>query len=173
MMELWKFCPRVQLGFKGGWFLIRLCKLVIYNYVFCWLLFRAKFDCNYVQSFISCISCEIYLWGLCVRERECVKTQGIEDWSVFAGSSWVSILRSDACALHMTRMRRVRTGWRQLVFASILRVRPSHETPAKYSVLLDCHFWYTLFVPTLFILTLPTDVEEFFWEKTLATNLES
>ena len=23
-----------------------VCKVVIYNYVFCWLLFRAKFDCN-------------------------------------------------------------------------------------------------------------------------------
>ena len=108
---------------------------------------------------------------MCVRERECVKTQGIEDWSVFTGSLWLSISWSDACALHMTGMRRVRTGWRQLVFASISRVRPSHETHTKHFVLSNCHFWYTLSMPTLFIPTLPTDVEECFWEKTLATNL--
>ena len=28
---------------------LHFCKVVIYNYVFCWLLFRAKFDCNYIQ----------------------------------------------------------------------------------------------------------------------------
>ena len=109
----------------------------------------------------------------CVWERECVKTQGIEDWSVFAGSLRLSIPRSNACALHMTEMRRVRIGWKQLVFASISQVRPSHETLAKHSVFPDCHFWYTLSVPTLFIPTLPTDVEECFWEKTLPTNFKS
>ena len=65
--------------------------------------------------------------------------------------SRLSIPRSDACALHMTGMRRVRTGWRQLVFASVSRVRPSREIPAKQSVLLNCHFWFTLSVPTLYI----------------------
>ena len=39
------------------------CKVVIYNYVFCWLSFCVKFDCNFIQSFIPCIYCE--------REREC------------------------------------------------------------------------------------------------------
>ena len=43
------------------------------------------------------------------RERESVKTQAIEDWRVFTGSLQLSIPRNDACALHMTRMRRVRT----------------------------------------------------------------
>ena len=111
----------------------------------------------------------------CMRERErvCVKIQGIEDWSVLAGSSQVSIPWSDACALHMTGMQRVRTVWRQLVFASISWVKPSRETPVKHSVLPDYHFWYTLSVLTLFIPTLPTNVEECFREKTLATNLES
>ena len=33
------------------------CKVVIYKYVFCWLLFRAKFDCNFIQSFVPCICC--------------------------------------------------------------------------------------------------------------------
>ena len=31
------------------------CKVVIYNYLFCWLELRAKFDCNFIQSFVSCI----------------------------------------------------------------------------------------------------------------------
>ena len=37
------------------------CKVVIYNYVFCWLLFRTKFDCNYIQSVVPCIYCGISL----------------------------------------------------------------------------------------------------------------
>ena len=46
----------------------------------------------------------------CVIERECVKTQAIEERRVFASSSRVSIPRNDACALQMTGMRRVRTN---------------------------------------------------------------
>ena len=45
----------------------------------------------------------------CVIERECVKTQAIEDWRVFAGISRLSIPGNDACALHITGVRRVRT----------------------------------------------------------------
>ena len=45
----------------------------------------------------------------CVIERENVKTQFIEDKRVFVGSSRLSILRNDACALHMSGMQRVRT----------------------------------------------------------------
>ena len=52
--------------------------------------------------------------------------------------------------------------WWQLGFASVLQVRPSHEIPAKHSVLLICHIWYTLSLPTLYIPTLPTYVEECF-----------
>ena len=49
----------------------------------------------------------------CVWERECVwRLKQIEDWRVFVDSLWLSIPRNDACALHMTGMRRVRTGWR-------------------------------------------------------------
>ena len=44
----------------------------------------------------------------CVIERESVKTQAIEDKRVFEGSSRLSILQNDACALHMTGMRRVK-----------------------------------------------------------------
>ena len=45
----------------------------------------------------------------CVIERESVKTQAIEDKRVLVGSSRLSIPRNDACALHMTEIRRVRT----------------------------------------------------------------
>ena len=37
--------------------LIGSCKVVIYKYVFCWLLFHAKFDCNFIQFFVPCIYC--------------------------------------------------------------------------------------------------------------------
>ena len=42
-------------------------------------------------------------------ERKCVKTQAIEARKVFADISRLSIPRKDACALHMTGMRRVST----------------------------------------------------------------
>ena len=45
---------------------------------------------------------------MCVRERESMKTQATEDWKDFAGSSQLSIPWKEACALHMTGMRRVR-----------------------------------------------------------------
>ena len=46
----------------------------------------------------------------CVLERECVKTQAIEVRRVLAGSLRLSILRSEACALHMTGMQKVCTN---------------------------------------------------------------
>ena len=42
-------------------------------------------------------------------ERKCVKTQAIENRRVFVSISLLSISRNDACTLHMTGMRRVRT----------------------------------------------------------------
>ena len=45
----------------------------------------------------------------CVIERESVKTQAIEARRFLAGSSRLSILQSEACAFHMTGMRRVST----------------------------------------------------------------
>ena len=71
---------------------------------FCWLLFHAKLDCNFIQSHVSCVG--IYCKG-CVIVKESVKTQAIEARRVFAGILRLSIARKDACALHMTRMRRV------------------------------------------------------------------
>ena len=52
---------------------------------------------------------DLFVRVVCERERVCVKTKGIKDCSVFAGSLQLSIPRSDACALHMTGMQRVRT----------------------------------------------------------------
>ena len=109
----------------------------------------------------------------CVRERECEVSRQLKTKAVFVGISRVSFPQSEACALHMTRMQRVRTRWRQLVFASVSQVRPSCEIPAKHFVLLNYHIWYTLSVPIIYIPLLPTSVEEYLWEKTLATNLES
>ena len=51
----------------------------------------------------------IYCKG-CVIVRESVKTQAIEAKKVFAGISRLSFPREDACALHMTGMRRVSTN---------------------------------------------------------------
>ena len=45
----------------------------------------------------------------CVIERESVKTQAIEARRFLVGSLRLSIPRSEACALHMTGMRRVST----------------------------------------------------------------
>ena len=109
----------------------------------------------------------------CVLKRVCVKTQAIRAKRVLAGISWLSFPWSEACALHMTGMRRVSIGWRQLCLVSILHVKPSCETPARHSILPVYTIWYTLSVPTLYIHILPTNVKECFWEKTLAKQLES
>ena len=148
------------------------CKVVIYNYVFIGFYSVPNFIVIIFNLMYPVLFVGFHCKG-CMWEKECEDSGQIEDWSVFAGSSWVSFPQSEACALHMIGMRKVRTGWRQLVFASISQVRPSHKTLTTHFVLLDCHFWYTLSVRTLYILTLPTDVEECFWEKTLAKNLES
>ena len=47
-----------------------------------------------------------------VLERESVKTQTIEVRRVLAGILRLSFPQSEACALHMTGMQRVSTGWR-------------------------------------------------------------
>ena len=78
------------------------------------------------------------MWDLFVRVV-CEVSRQLKTKAVFVGSSRVSFSRSDACAQHMTGMRRARIGWRQLVFASVLQVRPSCEIPTKHSVLLNCH----------------------------------
>ena len=82
---------------------------------------------------------DLFVRIVCVRERECEESRLLKTKGVSVSSSRVSFPRSDACALHMTGMRRVKTGWRQLVFVSISRVKPSHEIPVKHFVLLNCH----------------------------------
>ena len=106
-------------------------------------------------------------------EREREDSRHIEDKEVFASSSQVAFLRSEACAQHMTGMRRVRTGGWQLVFASVSQIRPSHEILAilaKHSILPICPIWYTLSLPTLYIPTLPTYVEEYFQRENPSHN---
>ena len=75
---------------------------MIYKFVFCWLLFLAKFIViifNLVYPvFIVGFDCKGY-----VLERESVKTQASE-------ARRLSFPRSEACALHMTGMRRVCTN---------------------------------------------------------------
>ena len=56
----------------------------------------------------------------CVRESVCEDSRQLKTKAIFASSSQVSFPRNDACAIHMTGLQRVRTGWRQLVFASVL-----------------------------------------------------
>ena len=150
------------------------CKVAIYNYVFIDFysmpnLIVIIFNLMYLVFHVGFI-CKGCVWE---RESVCEDSRQLKTKAVFVGSSRVSFPRSKACGLHVTRMRRVRIGWRQLVFTSVSQVRPSHEIPVKHFVLLNCHLWYTLSVPTLYIPPLPTYVEECFWEKTLATNIES
>ena len=72
---------------------------------------------NFVKNLIVILFNRLYLIFIvgfnckgCVIERVCVKAQAIEDKRVFVGSSRLSSLRKDACALHMTGMRKVRTN---------------------------------------------------------------
>ena len=44
-------CQSVEIGIHSNY------KVVIYKYIFCWLLFRAKFDCNFIQSVVPCTCC--------------------------------------------------------------------------------------------------------------------
>ena len=82
-----------------------------------------------------------------VLERKC---EDSSKW-ILKGSrasiSLLSFLRSEVCVLHMTRMRRVSAGWRQLCFASISQVRPSRETfcSAKLSILIHTFCAYTIY----------------------------
>ena len=72
-----------------------------------------------------------------------MKTQAIEARRFLVGISQLSFPRSEACALHMTGMRRVSTGWRQLCLASISRVRPSCETFYSTSLYYQIHTFCT------------------------------
>ena len=79
----------------------------------------------------------------CVLERESLKTQAIEARRSLASISRLSFLRSEAYALHITRMRRVSIGWRQLCLASISQVRLSRETFYSTSLYYQIHTFCT------------------------------
>ena len=101
-----------------------------------------------------------------VCERECVKTQDkLKIKGVFKDCSWEAFLRSEAmCSIHDWNAKS-HDRWWQLLFVSISQVRPSHEIPAKHSILLFCHIWYTMSLPTLYIPILPT-----YWEECFSTR---
>ena len=82
------------------------CKVIIYKYVLCWLLFRVKFNCNLFNLVYPVIVVGICYKG-CVIVRESVKTQASEARRVFAGISRLCIPRKGTCALHITRMPKV------------------------------------------------------------------
>ena len=85
--------------------------------------------------------CAMYfMWDLFVRvvwegERMCEDSRQLKTKAVFMGSSRVSFLWSEGCALHITEMRRVRTGWRQLVFASVSWEGLTREILVRHSCL--------------------------------------
>ena len=82
--------------------------LICYLQLFC-VGFNSMPNLIVFQSFVPCILCEILLYGLCVRES--VKTQvPIEESVDFVGISREAFLRSEVCAEHMTKMRRVMTA---------------------------------------------------------------
>ena len=66
--------------------------VIIFNFVY--PVFIVGFDCK------GCVL---------EREGESMKTQASEDRRLLVGVLRLSFLRSEACALHMTRMRRVCT----------------------------------------------------------------
>ena len=95
------------------------------------------------------------LWDLIVKvmwERKSVKTQAIEDWRVFVGSSRLSIPRNDACALHMTGMQRVRTD-RDSCISWVARgsafPRDTHETFCFARLYYLIHTFWTHTIYTL------------------------
>ena len=83
------------------------------------------------------------------RERVCEDSRQLKTKAVFVGSSQVGFLQSEACALHMTGMWRVKTGWRQLVFASKAFRRDTRETFCfvELSYLIHTICTHTIYTP--------------------------
>ena len=83
------------------------CKVVIYNY------FVLDFiPCQIWLQFCSILCTLYFMWDFFVRvvcERECEDSRQSEEQEVFAGSSPETFLRSEAYALHITKMWRVMT----------------------------------------------------------------
>ena len=109
------------------------------------ILFNIVYPVFYVR--FHCMSC---VWEGVWRLKSTLKIKG-----VFAGSSQEDFLQSEAmCSAYDWNVKN-HDRWWQLVFVSISRVRPSHKILAKHSVLLFCHIWYTMSLPTLYIPTSP------------------
>ena len=153
---------------------------MIYKDVVCWVLFRTKFDCNFTQSFVPVFIVGFDCNGLCVRERVCEDSSNwsqkssrgylatkhptkrnmcpAHDWnakgqskSFFTGISRVTIPRKGSMWLAHDWNAKSQYKWWQLGFASISRVKPSREIPAKHSVLPNCTIWSHLSIPSLYI----------------------
>ena len=75
----------------------------------------------------------------CVIEREC---EDSSNWRLKSFHEYLATKHPVKWLMWLAHagMRKVKTRWRQLCLASISRVRPSHETPVRHSVLLDCQF---------------------------------
>ena len=92
----------------------------------------------------------IYCKG-CVIVRESVKTQAIEEWSVFTGSSWLSIPQSNSCALHMLECEesgQMETAVSREYLASKAFPRDTHETFCSASLYCLIHTFCTLTIYT-------------------------
>ena len=107
------------------------------------ILFNLMYPVFYVR--FHCMGC---VWERVWRLKTTLKIKG-----VFAGSSREDFPQSEAMCLAHDWNAKSHDRWWQLVFASILRVRPSREIPPKHSILLFCHIWYTMFLPTLYLPT--------------------
>ena len=106
-----------------GFYSVSNLILIIFNLLY--PVFIVGFDCK------SCVL---------EREKECVKTQVIKARRFLAGISRLHLPRREAYALHMTRMRRASTGWRQLCLASKAFLQDTCKTFCF--VLSDTHFQY-------------------------------
>ena len=122
------------------------CKVVIFKFVFCWLLFRVKFDCNFIQSYIPCICCGNLLQGLCDSEREC---KDLSYWSKEDFRGYLVTKRPAKRCLCLAHDWNAKSQyrWRQLCLASISRVRPSRETfcSVKLYYLIHTFCTYTIY----------------------------
>ena len=108
----------------------------------------------------------------CLLERESMKTQATEDWRDFAGSSRLSILRKEACALHITRMRKswqmdTTVSYEYLAGKAFPRDTLKTFCSASLSSLIHTFCAYTIYI------YITHKCEESFWEKILAKTLES
>ena len=178
------------------------CKVVIYKYLLCWLLFRVKFDCNLFNLVYPVFVVGICYKG-CVIVRESVKTQAFEARRVFGGISQLSIPQKGTCALHMTGMPRVSPKrfsqylatkhpskrkhvtctWLecqesvQMVTAGFCEYIAGKAFPQDTREIFCSVRLYYLITPfctlTIYIPLLSTNGKESFWEKTLAKTLES